>query len=648
MAGLYCDRTIGDKAENLETAIAYYEQALQVRTFDRFSYDWAMTQHDLGLAYKNRIRGEKAVNLEKAKTCFQNVLKVYTKESNPFECFNTAQTLSSLHFKENNWQESANSAHLAIEALEASRSWSMNPQRRQEILSESIYIYHRIVRSYLNLNKPEKALEYIERSKGRNLVEFMTQKGLKPQNVRKETIEQLAALKQQVVNEQIRLQHQSINQNLMPTENLTPYIQDQSYLKQYQQELDTLIAEKITPYDPTFSLTQKVKPIPFEDIKSLTDESTCLLQWYLSGGNILAFIISANEDVKVWQSSEDGSNQLFNNLNNYLQLYYSETGQEEWISQLSNLLKTFADILHINEIISLIPENCQRLVIIPYWFLHILPLHALPIDNNYVLQDRYDIQYAPSCQLLQIIKQRQLNDLTNLFALQNPTKDLTFTDLEVNILSTLFNHKEIIAKDNATKDTVTIHLKASDSHCHHFCCHGGFDPNNPLESALFLANKETLNLREIFELNLKKSRLVVLSACETGLIDINSISDEYIGLSAGFLFAGSPSVVSSLWTVSDLSTSFLMMKFYETLLDNSHNISVPIALKTAQNWLKNLTSAEGIQYIETRIKPNLNQLYPNKPKSAQRFYNGLVNRLNSAEYPFESPFYWAAFIASGL
>ena len=123
--------------------------------------------------------------------------------------------------------------------------------------------------------------------------------------------------------------------------------------------------------------------------------------------------------------------------------------------------------------------------------------------------------------------------------------------------------------DNATKDTVTNHLKTSDNHCYHFSCHGKFNPDNPLESALFLANKNPLNLGEIFELNLKKTRLVVLSACETGLIDIYSLSDEYIGLSAGFLFAGSPSVVSSLWTVSDLSTSFLMMKFYETLLDKT-------------------------------------------------------------------------------
>ncbi|MFM6349007.1 MAG: hypothetical protein ACKPFK_28285, partial [Dolichospermum sp.] len=66
--------------------------------------------------------------------------------------------------------------------------------------------------------------------------------------------------------------------------------------------------------------------------------------------------------------------------NNYLQLYYSENGKQEWRNQLSNLLQTFADTLHINDILALIPDTCQRLIIIPHWFLHILPLHALPVD----------------------------------------------------------------------------------------------------------------------------------------------------------------------------------------------------------------------------------------------------------------------------
>ncbi|MFM6267443.1 MAG: hypothetical protein ACKPFA_13210, partial [Dolichospermum sp.] len=175
-------------------------------------------------------------------------------------------------------------------------------------------VFHRIVQAHLNLNQPEKALEYIERSKGRNLVELITQKNLNPQGVSQEIIAQLTDLKQRVVNEQIRLQHQSINQNLMRSDNLTPYVQDHSYLKEYQQDLDNFIAREIK--DTLFSLTQKVEPIAFTEIQALTDAETCLLQWYITWEKILAFVVSAEGEVKVWQSSEDDVKQLtMNNFN---------------------------------------------------------------------------------------------------------------------------------------------------------------------------------------------------------------------------------------------------------------------------------------------------------------------------------------------
>jgi CHAT domain-containing protein len=653
LANAYRNRIRGDKAENLERAIAAYTEALKVYTFDAFPQDWAMTQNNLANAYINRIRGDKAENLELAITSYHNALQIYTKDSDPLNCLQTARSLAILHYSEEQWQPATEAYHIAIEAVENARLEALNPQSRQEILSNAIGVFYHIVQAHLKLNQPEKALEYIERSKTQNLVELMTQKNVKPQGVSQEIIDQLDKLRQRWVNEQIRLQSHSINQNISNNDKLTPCISDDSHLREYRQAWEDFIDQKITPIDPNFKQTQIVQPITFKDIQALTDAETCLLCWYITG---LAFVVSSDGEIKVWQSSEDDKDKFVDDFFNCLDLYYCENDNKEWINQLSNVLQTFADILHINDIIALIPNTCKRLIIIPHYFLHILPIHAFPINESQILQDKYDVQYAPSCQLLQITKQRQLNELTNLFAIQNPTKDLTFTDLEVNIISTLFNQSEIIAKDNATKDTVTTHLKASDSHCHHFSCHGRFNIKNPLESALFLANKEPLTLGEIFELRLNKCRLVTLSACETGLIDLNSISDEYIGLPAGFLFAGSPSVVSSLWTVSDLSTSFLMMKFYEILLDETQQVSVGVALKESQNWLQNLTVKE---IKENLAKPTFQQALS---QLQQTLSSGDLFELEDAialmqtkwkamspeDKPFSNPFYWAAFVASGV
>ncbi len=656
LASAYAKRMSEDEISNLEMSIFHYQQALQVRTFESYPYEWAKTQNNLGGAYftySRKIKEGRAENLNKAILACKDALKFRTKDNDPLKCLETATNLGNLHYLEKQWQPATEAYHTAIEAVENARLEALNPHSRQEVLSNAIGVFHRIVQAHLNLNQPEKALEYIERSKGRNLVELITQKNLQPQGVSQEIIAQLNRLKQRVFNEQIRLHHQSINQNLMSRDNLTPYVPDHSYLKEYKQDLDNFIAREIK--DPLFSLTQKVEPIPFTEIQELTDAETCLLQWYITGEKIIAFVVSADGEIKVWQSSEDDKNQFLDTFNNYRRLYYSENGKQEWKNQLSNLLQTFADILHINDILALIPDTCQRLIIIPHVYLHILPIHAFPINKNQILQDKYDVQYAPSCQILQKISQTfHHSEFNKLFAIQNPTKDLFYTDLEVNILSTFFTEPQVIAQDNATKNAVLPHLRSSDNHCYHFSCHGGFNPANPLESALLLANKEPLTLGEIFELRLNKCRLITLSACETGMIDINSISDEYIGLPSGFLFAGSPSVVSSLWTVNDLSTSFLMIKLYEILFDENQQVSVPVALKTAQNWLQNLTVQEYLNQLDSCLKIVKSM----QQKLTSKEFNRLMDMIEDEQIRikgfelnyklFNNPFYWAAFTASGI
>ncbi|HBE61098.1 MAG TPA: tetratricopeptide repeat-containing protein, partial [Cyanobacteria bacterium UBA11366] len=56
----YSDRIKGEKADNIENAIACYREALKIRTPEAFPENWAMTQNNLGIAYWDRIKGEKA------------------------------------------------------------------------------------------------------------------------------------------------------------------------------------------------------------------------------------------------------------------------------------------------------------------------------------------------------------------------------------------------------------------------------------------------------------------------------------------------------------------------------------------------------------------------------------------------------------
>ncbi|WP_141705457.1 tetratricopeptide repeat protein, partial [Microcystis aeruginosa] len=88
------DRIRGEKADNLENAIAACQEALKVRTLDEFPQDWAMTQNNLANAYRDRIRGEKADNLENAIAACQEALKVRTLDEFPQDWAMTQNNLA--------------------------------------------------------------------------------------------------------------------------------------------------------------------------------------------------------------------------------------------------------------------------------------------------------------------------------------------------------------------------------------------------------------------------------------------------------------------------------------------------------------------------------------------------------------------------
>ena len=120
----------------------------------------------------------------------------------------------------------------------------------------------------------------------------------------------------------------------------------------------------------------------------------------------------------------------------------------------------------------------------------------------------------------------------------------------------------------------------------HFATHGLLNDAHPELSGIVLSLIDRqghevdgfLRLNEIYNLNLP-AELVVLSACQTGLG--RQIKGEgLIGLVRGFMYAGAPRVVASLWKVYDSATADLMARFYEKMLKDKE--MVPAALQHAQ------------------------------------------------------------------
>jgi CHAT domain-containing protein len=175
----------------------------------------------------------------------------------------------------------------------------------------------------------------------------------------------------------------------------------------------------------------------------------------------------------------------------------------------------------------------------------------------------------------------------------------------------------------------------------HFACHGAasfFDP--AFTAALSLAHEQPLGIQELLEIPDFAPRLVVASACETGVIQGYSTADESLTLASLFVGAGAAGVVATLWAVDDYATALLMSRFYENLIAGDLAAMPAAALREAQLWLRELSAEEEVEYVSTRAILRTHK--------AGRGGPGSESELAESDYkPFRDPAVWAPFTFTG-
>ena len=126
------------------------------------------------------------------------------------------------------------------------------------------------------------------------------------------------------------------------------------------------------------------------------------------------------------------------------------------------------------------------------------------------------------------------------------------------------------------------------------CCHGEFDPLDFLRSRLLLAKGERLTLGEMLggETHMDGLRLLILSACQTAILDLRGARDEVRSLAAGMLQAGAQAVLGAQWSVDDKATYLLMTRFAQEWLPVRDREAPAAALARAKHWLRSITNRE--------------------------------------------------------
>src|SRR5947207_14874227 len=204
--------------------------------------------------------------------------------------------------------------------------------------------------------------------------------------------------------------------------------------------------------------------------------------------------------------------------------------------------------------------------------MYYIPFQAL-YDGAKYLVDSHDITYGASASVLRICRQRKVQKTEEDLVLAVADELTPFINEEVEALRELLPNARIFTGTEAKEDKLRQYGPTAGKI--HIAAHGIFRSDNPMFSSLKLGDT-WLNLFDIFNLQLG-AELTTLSACETGMSAVWE-GDELLGLARGFLYAGTPSLVVSLWTVNDRSTAQLMRRFYMGL---NSGLTKPHSLREA-------------------------------------------------------------------
>jgi CHAT domain-containing protein/tetratricopeptide (TPR) repeat protein len=264
----------------------------------------------------------------------------------------------------------------------------------------------------------------------------------------------------------------------------------------------------------------------------------------------------------------------------------------------------------------------KALCIVPDKALHFLPFAALVDGSGRYFVESHRLTYAPSASVLvrsiEEARAKGLSKEENIVAVGNPRfnrtefpllKSLPDAEREAQESAAPYTRRSVLIGPQASESEVRAQLKTCD--VAHLAVHCLVAEKSPWLAALVLAGQASegrgsepvskplvvgaqsspedglLYLNEIYGISLPRARLVVLSACETGLGQYYR-GEGIVSLIRPFLAARVPTVVASLWSVDSRATAELMIQFHQERRAN--NIGAGDALQAAQ--IKMIRSAE--------------------------------------------------------
>ncbi len=641
-------------------AITWLNDALQVhQAFPKtrgFLKDTAIDLYYLGFAHGHLGHYDEALkDLHRAEEI--------AKQLNSPEIFRVISAIGWIKDKQGQLPEALTLYLQAAETFEKANNQQKFEEVKLPFQELGFAIYQNIVKLLLQLHgqTPEKysleqAFLYHEKGKARSLLDLLAEAKV---HIR-EGIDPGLLKEEEQISTRIARLHRALAEPTLTKEQEKLLLVS---LEEQEQALQALHV-KMTVANPKYAELMTLRTADLPQLQATLDKDTLLLEYGLGEERSFLWAIT-QEDMHGYELPK--REEVDRQVEQYLSTLKTPLFEKDEIRQHIALGKGLYQAL-VQPVTRQL-QGKRKLIVVPDGSLYYLPFETLitgsPIQRDqqkeemttlqfvpYLLKD-YTVSYSPSASIwMTLEKNRKAHPGTTtsaqspLLAFGDPLYETPVTShpTALNVRRVyeergggfqrlLYSAKEVekIAKVygiTLPADSINLREKATTKRLHemdltqyrilHFATHAvmGDEIKWLSQPALVLSQSDTdetsdrfLRMEDIFNLRLNAG-LVVLSACNTGKGKLVR-GEGMIGLTRAFMYAGTPSVVASLWKVNDESTSLLMESFY-------------------QNLAAGQSKAEALQHAKTQLLQTL-----------------AWSDTRSAEQSFAAPYFWAPFALIG-
>ena len=474
----------------------------------------------------------------------------------------------------------------AIEVWESIRRQVKTGTERTGFQSTLPNVYGNLATARLAQGKQQGAFEAVERGRAKSFLDLLGTRGAGGRRSKKKTA-QIASIEMQLSG----LREKHVELASVPVGAKT-----RSVRKAVNQEISALdrkrlgLIGQIRRADPELGSLMVVDPPNLKEIQSLLSPGTAMVEYFHPGKKTVSgkkqdqlWIFVLLSDSFHFKSVDVPRPDLRKALDEYARLVADEASDPLAVESAGS--KLYKWLIEPVEPITQV-RNADTLIIVPWGPMFKIPFSALAPKGGKPLVADKNLVTAPSAGVYRyLIKKRSLRR-KNILSIGNPETTmapLQGAEKEAKEIAELFGKSIVRTRSKATESLIKSDYEAlGKPDIVHLACHGIFNERVPQLSHLALTpdqkNDGKLEMHEIFDLDWRGVSLVTLSACSSGKGKLAS-GNDLVGLTRGFMFAGAPSILCSLWDVDDEATRALMVSFYKNYLGG---MSKPESLRKAQ------------------------------------------------------------------